>query len=144
MSTKTNKRIVIFLISIITFLIISKFLFNALRENTIYFFSPTEVSDLIELPNKKIRIGGMVKKDSISEENKKYNFIITDFNKEISVTYSGILPNLFVEGQGAVVEGNLISRKTFVGTKILAKHDENYMPKEVADSLKKIGNFKRK
>ena len=144
MRTKTNKRIVIFLISIITFLIISKFLFNALRENTIYFFSPTEVSDLIELPNKKIRIGGMVKKDSISEENKKYNFIITDFNKEISVTYSGILPNLFVEGQGAVVEGNLISRKTFVGTKILAKHDENYMPKEVADSLKKIGNFKRK
>ena len=112
--------------------------------NTIYFFSPTEVSDLIKLPNKKIRIGGMVKKDSISEENKKYNFIITDFNKEISVTYSGILPNLFVEGQGAVVEGNLISRKTFVGTKILAKHDENYMPKEVADSLKKIGNFKRK
>jgi cytochrome c-type biogenesis protein CcmE len=96
------------------------------------------------LPNKKIRIGGMVKKDSINEENKKYNFIITDFNKEISVTYSGILPNLFVEGQGAVVEGNLISRKTFVGTKILAKHDENYMPKEVADSLKKIGNFKRK
>ena len=144
MSTNTNKRIVIFLISIITFLIISKFLFNALRENTIYFFSPTEVSDLIKLPNKKIRIGGMVKKDSISEENKKYNFIITDFNKEISVTYSGILPNLFVEGQGAVVEGNLISRKTFVGTKILAKHDENYMPKEVADSLKKIGNFKRK
>ena len=143
MSTNTNKRIVIFLISIITFLIISKFLFNALRENTIYFFSPTEVSDLIELPNKKIRIGGMVKKDSINEENKKYNFIITDFNKEISVTYSGILPNLFVEGQGAVVEGNLISRKTFVGTKILAKHDENYMPKEVADSLKKIGNFKR-
>ena len=144
MRTKTNKRIVIFLISIITFLIISKFLFNALRENTIYFFSPTEVSDLIKLPNKKIRIGGMVKKDSINEENKKYNFIITDFNKEISVTYSGILPNLFVEGQGAVVEGNLISRKTFVGTKILAKHDENYMPKEVADSLKKIGNFKRK
>ena len=144
MRTKTNKRIVIFLISIITFLIISKFLFNALRENTIYFFSPTEVSDLIELPNKKIRIGGMVKKDSINEENKKYNFIITDFNKEISVTYSGILPNLFVEGQGAVVEGKLISRKTFVGTKILAKHDENYMPKEVADSLKKIGNFKRK
>ena len=143
MSTNTNKRIVIFLISIITFLIISKFLFNALRENTIYFFSPTEVSDLIELPNKKIRIGGMVKKDSISEENKKYNFIITDFNKEISVTYSGILPNLFVEGQGAVVEGNLISRKTFVGTKILAKHDENYMPKEVADSLKKIDNFKK-
>ena len=85
----------------------------------------------------------MVKKDSINEENKKYNFIITDFNKEISVTYSGILPNLFVEGQGAVVEGNLISRKTFVGTKILAKHDENYMPKEVADSLKKIDNFKK-
>ena len=143
MSTNTNKRIVIFLISIITFLIISKFLFSALRENTIYFFSPTEVSDLIKLPNKKIRIGGMVKKDSINEKNKKYNFIITDFNKEISVTYSGILPNLFVEGQGAVVEGNLISRKTFVGTKILAKHDENYMPKEVADSLKKIGNFKK-
>ena len=117
---------------------------KSLEENVVFFKSPTEIKALSEINEKKIRIGGMVKKDSINEENKKYNFIITDFNKEISVTYSGILPNLFVEGQGAVVEGNLISRKTFVGTKILAKHDENYMPKEVADSLKKIGNFKRK
>ena len=91
--------------------------------------------------NKKYRVGGMVKLNSVSMNTNQVSFIITDFNKEISVTYSGILPNLFVEGQGAVVEGNLISRKTFVGTKILAKHDENYMPKEVADSLKKIGNF---
>ena len=134
-----------FILLIITTLALSVFLLiKSLEENVIFFKSPTEIKTLSEIGKKKIRIGGMVKKDSINEENKKYNFIITDFNKEISVTYSGILPNLFVEGQGAVVEGNLISRKTFVGTKILAKHDENYMPKEVADSLKKIGNFKRK
>ena len=133
---KKVKLRIIFISSVFITLILSVYIIlKLLDDNTIYFFSPTEVSDLIELPNKKIRIGGMVKKDSINEENKKYNFIITDFNKEISVTYSGILPNLFVEGQGAVVEGNLISRKTFVGTKILAKHDENYMPPEVSKSL---------
>ena len=131
--------LILLILSLSTFLVI-----KSLEENVVYFQSPSDIKTLPEIEKKKIRIGGMVKKDSINEENKKYNFIITDFNKEISVTYSGILPNLFVEGQGAVVEGNLISRKTFVGTKILAKHDENYMPKEVADSLKKIGNFKRK
>ena len=141
MSTNTNKRIVIFLISIITFLIISKFLFGSLIRSDTSVGEKKYIVFSLKAPNKNFDI---IKKDSINEENKKYNFIITDFNKEISVTYSGILPNLFVEGQGAVVEGNLISRKTFVGTKILAKHDENYMPKEVADSLKKIGNFKRK
>lgn len=138
-----NKRLTIFLVSLITFLIIFKFLFNTLRSNTIYFFSPSEILKLTEIPNKKIRIGGMVKKNSISENRDKYEFVLTDFNQEISVIYSGILPNLFVEGQGAVVEGKLVSRKYFIGTKILAKHDENYMPKEVADSLEKINNTKK-
>ncbi len=138
-----NKRLMIFLVSLITFLIIFKFLFNTLRSNTIYFFSPSEILKLTKLPEKKIRIGGMVKKNSINEKGDKYEFVLTDFNQEISVTYSGILPNLFVEGQGAVVEGKLVSRKYFIGTKILAKHDENYMPKEVADSLKKINNTKK-
>ncbi len=139
----THKRLMIFLVSLITFLIIFKFLFNTLKSNTIYFFSPSEISKLTKLPDKKIRLGGMVKKNSITENRDKYEFIITDFNQEISVVYSGILPNLFVEGQGAVVEGKLVSRKYFVGTKILAKHDENYMPKEVADSLEQINSFKK-
>ena len=113
LSKKTKNRSLIFFLSSIL-LIISVFLsLKVLEDNVLYFLSPTEIKEKQNLNlNKQIRIGGMVKKDSINEENKKYNFIITDFNKEISVTYSGILPNLFVEGQGAVVEGNLISRKT--------------------------------
>ena len=135
MSTNTNKRIVIFLISIITFLIISKFLFSALRENTIYFFSPTEVSDLIELPNKKIRIGGMVKDHSILINTDKITFVITDFKNEINVSYSGSVPNLFEEGKGVVAEGFLKDRNFLIADKILAKHDENYMPPEVKQAL---------
>ncbi len=137
MRTKTNKRIVIFLISIITFLIISKFLFNALRENTIYFFSPTEVSDLIELPNKKIRIGGMVKEDSIIVSNNEIKFTVTDLKNEIIVSYRGAVPNLFAEGKGVVAEGILKDKKFFVAKRILAKHDENYMPPKEENNLNK-------
>jgi len=86
----------------------------------------------------------MVKKDSLKKINNSYEFIITDYNKEISVSYIGIKPNLFTEGQGAVVEGQLKTRSTLTASKILAKHDENYMPKEVADALKKSGDWKKK
>ena len=126
-----NKRLMIFLVSLITFLIIFKFLFNTLRSNTIYFFSPSEILKLTKLPEKKIRIGGMVKKNSISISSNEVNFIITDFKNEINVTYSGAVPNLFAEGKGVVAEGFLKDRNFFSATKILAKHDENYMPPEI-------------
>ncbi len=143
MNNKVKKRLYFFLVSIITALIIGKFIFDSLKVNSVYFFSPTDLKNTTEIPNGVIRIGGMVKIESLKKKGNQYSFIVTDFKNEILVNYSGIKPNLFEEGQGAVVEGKLNTRTNFVATKILAKHDENYMPKEVADALKKTGNWKK-
>ena len=127
----------VFILSIITILILSVFLIlKSLEENVVYFQSPSEIKAIGELERKKIRVGGMVKKNSISVEKKEVKFIITDFKNEINVTYSGVVPNLFSEGKGVVAEGYLKDRNFFLATKILAKHDENYMPPEVSDALK--------
>ena len=104
-------------------------------ENVIYFLSPTEIKNLSELENKKIRIGGMVKNDSILMDSNKITFIITDLKNEINVSYSGLVPNLFEEGKGVVAEGFLKDRSFLIADKILAKHDENYMPPEVKEAL---------
>ena len=143
MNNKVKKRLYFFLVSIITALIIGKFIFDSLKVNSVYFFSPTDLKNTTEIPNGVFRIGGMVKIESLKKKGNQYSFIVTDFKNEILVNYSGIKPNLFEEGQGAVVEGKLNTRTNFVATKILAKHDENYMPKEVADALKKTGNWKK-
>ncbi len=143
MNSNVKKRLYFFLVSIITILIIGKFIFDSLKLNSVYFFSPTDLKIVTEIPNGIIRIGGMVKNNSLKKTGNQYSFIVTDFKNEILVNYSGIKPNLFEEGQGAVVEGKLNTRTNFVATKILAKHDENYMPKEVADALKKTGNWKK-
>jgi len=108
---------------------------KSLEENVIYFKSPTDVQILSEIENNKIRIGGMVKEGSISIIDKKLNFIITDFKNEINVVYSGLVPNLFAEGKGVVAEGFLKDKSFFSATKILAKHDENYMPPEVKAAI---------
>ena len=108
---------------------------KSLEENVIYFKSPSDVKILSEIENKKIRIGGMVKEGSINIVDKKLNFIITDFKNEISVVYSGLVPNLFAEGKGVVAEGFLKDKSFFSATKILAKHDENYMPPEVKSAI---------
>ena len=113
-------------------LILSVFLIlKSLEENVIYFQSPSEIKVLPELESKKIRVGGMVKKNSISIVSKDLKFIITDFKNEINVIYSGVVPNLFAEEKGVVAEGYLRDKNFFLATKILAKHDENYMPPEV-------------
>ena len=125
-----------FILLIILALILSTFLvLKSLKDNVIYFKSPSEVKMIPELKKKKIRIGGMVKKSSIEMSTNEINFIITDFKNEIKVTYSGVIPNLFSEGKGVVAEGYLKDRNFFVATKILAKHDENYMPPEVKEAL---------
>ena len=117
-------------------LILSVFLvLKSLEENVVYFKSPTDVRSISELDTKKIRIGGMVKKDSILVEENDVKFIVTDFKNEINVIYSGAVPNLFAEGKGVVAEGFLKDRNFFSATKILAKHDENYMPPEVKEAL---------
>jgi|TARA_B100001094_G_C17651853_1_gene540083 cytochrome c-type biogenesis protein CcmE len=127
----------LFVLSIILTLFFSVFLIlKSLEENVVYFQSPTEIKILSEIEKKKIRVGGMVKKDSISMGAKKVKFIITDFKNEINVIYSGAVPNLFAEEKGIVAEGYLKDKNFFLATKILAKHDENYMPPEVKEALK--------
>ena len=125
-----------FIILIISVLVLSAFLIiKSLEENVVYFKSPSDVKLAGELDNKKIRIGGMVKKNSIKMSTNEIKFIITDFKDEIEVTYSGVVPNLFSEGKGVVAEGFLKDRSSFKASKILAKHDENYMPPEVKAAL---------
>ncbi len=125
-----------FILLIITTLTLSVFLLvKSLEENVIFFKSPTEIKTLSEIDKKKIRIGGMVKKDSIIMISKEIKFIVTDFKNEINVVYSGVVPNLFAEEKGVVAEGYLKDKNFFLATKILAKHDENYMPPEVKAAL---------
>ena len=108
---------------------------QSLKENVVYFQSPSEIKSLVELEKKKLRIGGMVKEQSILINTTEVNFIITDFKNEINVIYSGAVPNLFAEGKGVVVEGFLKDKNYFLATKILAKHDENYMPPEIKEAI---------
>ena len=122
--------IILFILSLSVFLIL-----KSLKDNVVYFKSPTEVKALAEINKKKIRIGGMVKNNSILMKEKEVKFIVTDFKNEINVVYSGLIPNLFAEGKGVVAEGFLKDKNLFLATKILAKHDENYMPPEVKAAL---------
>ena len=126
----------IFLALILSSVILGVFLIlQSLKENVVYFQSPSEIKSLIELNKKKIRVGGMVKEQSVFINSNEVNFIITDFKNEINVVYSGAVPNLFAEGKGVVAEGFLKDKNYFTATKILAKHDENYMPPEVKEAL---------
>tara|TARA_B100001123_G_C14573685_1_gene735292 strand:- start:24 stop:359 length:336 start_codon:yes stop_codon:yes gene_type:complete len=109
-----------------------------LQDNVVYFLSPTEIHNKSDISfNKKIRVGGLVKVGSIKTSENIVNFIITDLKNEIFVSYSGLVPNLFSEGKGVVAEGKLKDKKYFIANKILAKHDENYMPPEVSKALEK-------
>ena len=111
---------------------------KSLEKNVVYFFSPTEIYNNENISfNKKIRVGGLVKEGSLTNNQTSVNFIVTDLNNEIMVSYSGLLPNLFSEGKGVVAEGKLKDKKYFIADKILAKHDENYMPPEVKKALEK-------
>ena len=133
---KKVKLRALFIFLLLVSVILSIFLvLKSLEENVVYFLSPTEIKNLPEINNKKIRIGGMVKSQSIIINSDRVIFIVTDFKNEISVSYSGLVPNLFEEGKGVVAEGFLKDRNLLVADKILAKHDENYMPPEVKEAL---------
>ena len=138
MLTKKVKKRASFLSLLLLFLVIAVFfILKSLTDNILYFKSPTDIQlsqDIIF--NKKIRVGGMVKKNSININNKEIKFIITDLNNELVVSYSGTVPNLFSEGKGVVAEGKLQDKKFFIADRILAKHDENYMPAELKDLMK--------
>ena len=138
MLTKKVKKRASFLSLLLFFLVIAVFfILKSLTDNILYFKSPTDIQlsqDIIF--NKKIRVGGMVKKNSININNKEIKFIITDLNNELVVSYSGTVPNLFSEGKGVVAEGRLQDKKFFIAERILAKHDEKYMPPELKDLMK--------
>ena len=136
---KKVKLRILFLSFIFITIALSVFLIlKSLEENVIYFISPSEIKSLAEIDNaKEIRVGGMVKENSVQISQNKISFIITDFKNEINVSFSGSVPNLFAEGKGVVAEGFLKDHNFLNAKKILAKHDENYMPPEVKKALEK-------
>ena len=133
---KKVKLRILFITLLFSSIILFVYLFlKSFEENVVYFLSPSEIKVLPEVSTNKIRVGGMVKDQSININSEIINFIITDFKNEINVTFSGSVPNLFSEGKGVVAEGYLKDRSFFEAKKILAKHDENYMPPEVKEAL---------
>jgi cytochrome c-type biogenesis protein CcmE len=136
-SKSTKNRLKIFSLVTIATSLIFFFIYNNLQKNVVYFYAPQDIKNLADTPSNKIRVGGLVKEGSLKKNNNIYFFIITDLKNEIFVEYNGLLPNLFIEGKSAVIEGVLKDKKYFIASTILAKHDENYMPPEVANSLKK-------
>ena len=139
MLTKKVKKRVSFLSLLLVFLVLGVFfILKSLTSNILYFKSPTDIQlsqDIIS--SKKIRVGGMVKRNSININNQEIKFIITDLKNEIFVSYRGTVPNLFSEGKGVVAEGKLKDKNFFIADRILAKHDEKYMPPELKDLIKK-------
>ena len=138
LSKKVKSRIIFLIFSILLGTTIIFFIFKSLEDNVVYFFSPTEIYNKANISfNEKIRIGGLVKENSLVKNQKSIKFIITDLKNEIIVSFNGQVPNLFSEGKGVIAEGKLRDKKYFVASRILAKHDENYMPPEVSEALEK-------
>jgi len=138
LSKKVKSRIIFLIFSILLATTIIFFIFKSLEDNVVYFFSPTEIYNKADISfNEKIRIGGLVKENSLVKNQKSIKFIITDLKNEIIVSFNGQVPNLFSEGKGVIAEGKLRDKKYFVASRILAKHDENYMPPEVSEALEK-------
>ena len=138
LTKKVKNRILfltfVFLLSIVALL----FIIKSLNKNILYFSSPTEIKQKEDIPfGKAMRVGGMVKKGSITINQKNIQFIVTDFENEILISYSGTVPNLFAEEKGVVAEGRLKDKNFFIADRILAKHDENYMPPEIREIIKK-------
>lgn len=137
LSKKVKSRIVFLLLFLTLAITVVYFILQSLEKNLIYFYSPTEIYNKTNISfNTTIRVGGLVKDKSIIKKKNSINFVITDLKNEIIVFYSGSIPNLFSEGKGVVAEGKLKDKKYFIAEKILAKHDENYMPPEVSKALK--------
>ena len=139
---KRKKRIYLISLFFITIATSIYLILWALRDNIVFFYSPSEIQQKINLKEidemSKLRLGGMVKESSIEQFNDgSVNFIITDFDREMVVFYKGIIPDLFKEQQGVIAEGSINNEGMFIANSILAKHDENYMPPEVQDTLKK-------
>ncbi|MDA9090016.1 cytochrome c maturation protein CcmE [Pelagibacteraceae bacterium] len=134
---KVKNRILFLIVAASIFLLFIFFVLKTLNKNLLYFSTPTDVikNDSLMI-GKKMRLGGMVKKNSILVNKKEIKFIITDYNNEIIVSFKGSVPNLFSEEKGVIAEGELKDKKFFIASRILAKHDENYMPPELKEVIK--------
>tara|TARA_B100001057_G_scaffold461027_1_gene512654 strand:+ start:1006 stop:1428 length:423 start_codon:yes stop_codon:yes gene_type:complete len=137
LTKKVKKRAIILGLLIFVITISAVYILDSLTNNILYFKSPTDIKLSEEVDFKKrIRIGGMVKKNSLIINDKEIKFIVTDNKNELNVSFTGTVPNLFLEGKGVVAEGTLQDKQFFIADRILAKHDENYMPPELKDILK--------
>ena len=135
---KVKKRASLLAITLLVSVTGIFFILQSLNKNILYFKSPTDIKNNQNINfDKKIRVGGMVKKNSLIIKDEEIKFIITDFNNELNISFSGTVPNLFSEEKGVVAEGKLQDKTFFVADRILAKHDENYMPPELKDMMKK-------
>jgi len=135
---KVKKRASLLVITLLVSVIGVFFILQSLNKNILYFKSPTDIKNNQNINfDKKIRVGGMVKKNSLIIKEEEIKFIITDFNNELNISFSGTVPNLFSEEKGVVAEGKLQDKTFFIADRILAKHDENYMPPELKDMMKK-------
>ena len=145
MLTKKVKNRILFLIFIFTLSIVTVFfIIKSLNKNILYFSSPTEIKQREDIPfGKAMRVGGMIKKGSINISQKDIQFIITDFENEILISYSGTVPNLFAEEKGIVAKGKLSDKNFFIADRILAKHDENYMPPEIKGIIKNAKQYRK-
>ena len=138
LTKKVQKRVSFLTLFLLLSVVSIFFILKSLNNNILYFKSPTDIKLEQDItPNKKIRVGGMVKKNTLKINNEEIKFIITDFKNEIFVSFRGTVPNLFSEGKGVVAEGKLRDKNFFTADRIMAKHDENYMPPELKDIMKK-------
>ncbi len=129
------------LVSVVFLCVAVLFVMQAFKQNLVYFYSPTDIAANPPAPMQKIRVGGLVEAGSVVKKDSSVRFVVTDGKHALAITYQGLLPNLFREGQGVIAEG-VMEGGVFTASTILAKHDENYMPKEVVDALKKSGHWK--
>ena len=140
--TPKRRRLWLLLGSLTTLGVAAALVLTALNDNLVFFYSPTQVAEKNIGPERRFRLGGLVEEGSVQKEGQIVRFTITDTNKTLKVTYRGILPDLFREGQGVIAEGSIGPDGVFTAREILAKHDENYMPPEVAKALKESGKWK--
>ncbi len=137
--TRKGKRLTLIIGALAALGLAAGLILFALRDNIVFFYTPSELAQKHAAPGARLRIGGLVKEGSVAKNGREVSFTVTDRTKDLNVTYTGLLPDLFREGQGVVVDGQLQQSGAFKADSVLAKHDERYMPRDVADALKKQG-----
>ena len=139
--TPKRRRLWLLVGSLATLGVAAALVLTALNDNIVFFYSPTQLAEKKPGPERRLRIGGLVEQGSVKKDGEVVRFTVTDMQKTVPVVYRGLLPDLFREGQGVIAEGSLGSNGTFTAREVLAKHDENYMPPEVAKALKESGRW---